>query len=31
LINDYKEKGMLTLLPHTGLNEGFFIGVVKKL
>lgn len=25
----YKEKGMLTLLPHTGINEGFFIAVLQ--
>jgi 16S rRNA (cytosine967-C5)-methyltransferase len=26
----YKEKGMLTLLPRTGVNEGFFIAVMQK-
>jgi 16S rRNA (cytosine967-C5)-methyltransferase len=28
--DDYKEKGMLTLLPRTGVNEGFFIAVMRK-
>lgn len=25
----YKERGMLTILPHSGINEGFFIAVMQ--